>query len=129
MSKQQWEAIRVTGLFVQGGSFKVQINIPAPELGENMTKPNPERVVITVPEGVKFDAVNFRWDGAEGYRDATESEKREMTYAQDRRNEYPPIGDQLDVIWKHLNKSDLLDPETQAMFDAIENVKTRFPKS
>ena len=42
-------------------------------------------------------------------------------YRKDRRNEYPPIGDQLDALWKG-------DTAADAMREVIEAVKTKYPK-
>lgn len=48
------------------------------------------------------------------------------TYKDRRREEYPPIGDQLDIIWKVLDVSG--DTEAQAMKDQIEAIKVKYPK-
>ncbi len=46
-----------------------------------------------------------------------------------RRDAYPSIGDQLDAIWKALRANpDLLPPDTQAMLQKIDEVKTNYPK-
>jgi hypothetical protein len=46
---------------------------------------------------------------------------------QRRREEYPPIGDQLDAIWKMLDGKDL-PAETAAMLQTVKSVKARFKK-
>lgn len=43
-------------------------------------------------------------------------------YAQRRKEAYPPIGDQLDALWKG-------GAEMEAMLKRIAAVKARFPKS
>lgn len=47
-----------------------------------------------------------------------------------RANEYPSIGDQLDSLWKviksNANKFDLT--EAQSVFDAVQEVKAKYPK-
>ncbi len=45
----------------------------------------------------------------------------EAKYRKDRRNEYPPIGDQLDALWKG-------DTAADAMRELINAVKTKYPK-
>jgi len=56
----------------------------------------------------------------------------EPTYQQLRRTEYPPEGDQLDVIWKQFEQmrtdGTVLLPETDAMLTKIKTVKSRNPK-
>lgn len=49
-------------------------------------------------------------------------------YAEARRGAYPPVGDQLDVIWKALSTLPV-SPETRAMLEAVQAVKRTFPKS
>ena len=51
---------------------------------------------------------------------------------ENRKADYPPIGDQLDVIWKELNRrkaaGDVLNAETDAMLSKILGVKALYPK-
>lgn len=44
-----------------------------------------------------------------------------LSYAEKRRLEYPPIGDQLDALWKG-------GAEAQAMLEQIQAVKAKHPK-
>lgn len=44
-----------------------------------------------------------------------------LSYAEKRRLEYPPIGDQLDALWKG-------GAEAQAMLEKIQAVKAKHPK-
>ena len=48
-------------------------------------------------------------------------------YACARRTEYPPLGDQLDALWKALATMDL-PPDAKAMLEQIGGVKKRYPK-
>jgi len=51
-------------------------------------------------------------------------------YAEARREAYPPLGDQLDALWKALDASgQALPPEAQQVLDYVKSVKRRFPKS
>lgn len=53
-----------------------------------------------------------------------------LTYANQRRYAYPPIGDQLDSLWKYLRASGAgSDPIIATMLEGIEAVKDRYPKS
>ena len=51
----------------------------------------------------------------------------ERTYHAYRAQNYPPVGDQLDAIWKALSKL-TGDPDAQAMLTRIREVKTAHPK-
>lgn len=48
-------------------------------------------------------------------------------YAEARRESYPPIGDQLDVLWKFL-QTQTLPSETKSMLDRVLKVKATYPK-
>jgi len=53
-------------------------------------------------------------------------------YKQNRREDYPEIGDQLDAIWKEFSKrrdgGEILPPETDVMLTDILATKTKHPK-
>ena len=72
------------------------------------------------PEGIaKFNYITKQWDV-----DTLET-------VRDRRaGDYPPIGDQLDALWKIIkaNESKIDLMEAQSVFDAIQEVKTKYPK-
>ena len=51
----------------------------------------------------------------------------ETTYAENRAKEYPPVGDQLDAIWKQLDGMELT-PDTKIVADKIKAVKDKYPK-
>lgn len=48
-------------------------------------------------------------------------------YSEARRESYPPIGDQLDAIWKLLQTQQLTG-DARVMLEKIAGVKARFPK-
>ena len=52
------------------------------------------------------------------------------SYQDFRRMDYPTFGDQLDVLWRVMSKTEAFaaDAEAQAMFKRIQNVKTQYPK-
>lgn len=50
-------------------------------------------------------------------------------YAQRRAAEYPPIGDQLDALWKALESDKAkLPKEARDVMDRVLHVKQKFPK-
>jgi hypothetical protein len=49
-------------------------------------------------------------------------------YAARRRAEMPPIGEQLDALWKAIATIKALPPETTEMLERIAAVKSKFPK-
>ena len=51
-----------------------------------------------------------------------------MTYAQKRAKEYPPIGDQLDALWKEIHEMKPKTKEAKEMLAKIKEVKTKHPK-
>lgn len=65
-------------------------------------------------------------------RTAMEAERAAVAYRHARRREYPPIGDQLDVLWRQLEAERAagraLDPAADAMLDQVQAVKARHPK-
>lgn len=56
----------------------------------------------------------------------------EEKYRDDRTSEYPPIGDQLDALWKQINQwrlnGDPLIQDTDAILNKILAVKEKYPK-
>ena len=68
--------------------------------------------------------------------DAGEPRKREMTgteldaaltYSEKRFAEYPSIASQLDMLWHAMDNGAL--PKVDAFYDAIKDVKDKYPKS
>jgi len=52
----------------------------------------------------------------------------ESNYAQQRRNAYPPIGDQLDMLWHTIDKDITLQKRYFEFYQAIQSVKVKYPK-
>lgn len=54
----------------------------------------------------------------------------EPTYREFRHMDYPPLGDQLDALWRLVQANDLAasDPAAKEMLDRVRAVKARFPK-
>jgi len=51
----------------------------------------------------------------------TQADFDALTYAEKRASEYPPIGDQLDALWKG-------GAEAEAMLAKVQAVKNKYPK-
>ena len=49
-------------------------------------------------------------------------------YINQRRNDYPPIGDQLDMIWHTIDKDDELQHKFYDFYQTVEKTKVKFPK-
>ena len=72
--------------------------------------------------GYKEEDIEVKWvDEAETQAILEKQRESELTYADRRRAEYPPIGDQLDAIWKG-------EPFTSEMKEAVMSVKEKYPK-
>ncbi len=74
--------------------------------------------VVTIVGDVAYDAdgneVAYDKDAVQAYVDA-------HAYIAKRASEYPPIGDQLDALWKG-------GAEAEAMLAKVQAVKQKFPK-
>ena len=53
----------------------------------------------------------------------------ESNYAQQRRNAYPPIGDQLDMLWHSIDQNPKLKSEYFDFYETIKAVKVKYPKN
>jgi len=53
----------------------------------------------------------------------------ESNYAQQRRNAYPPIGDQLDMLWHSIDQNPELKQKYFDFYEAIKQVKVKYPKN
>ena len=56
------------------------------------------------------------------------NEPEQSAYAEQRRNAYPPIGDQLDMLWHTIDKDITLQGKYFDFYQSILKVKTKFPK-
>jgi hypothetical protein len=52
----------------------------------------------------------------------------QSNYAQQRRNAYPPIGDQLDMLWHTIDKDEKLQGKYFDFYQTLKTVKVKFPK-
>tara|TARA_R100001443_G_scaffold7618_4_gene16923 strand:- start:451 stop:771 length:321 start_codon:yes stop_codon:yes gene_type:complete len=53
----------------------------------------------------------------------------ESNYVQQRRNAYPEIGDQLDMLWHSIDQNPELKQKYFNFYEAIKQVKVKYPKN
>ena len=56
------------------------------------------------------------------------NEPQQSDYAQARKNAYPEIGDQLDMLWHTMDKDMELQHKFYDFYQTIKKVKVQFPK-
>ena len=103
---------------------------------EAILKINPNAVVTV--RGDDINTCEIEWhDGTTPISKADiESKMNEMAnepeqsqYAQQRRNAYPPIGDQLDMLWHTMDKDMELQHKFYDFYQTIKKVKVAYPKN
>ena len=52
----------------------------------------------------------------------------QSNYVEQRRNAYPPIGDQLDMLWHTIDKDEKLQGKYFDFYQTLKTVKIKFPK-
>ena len=57
------------------------------------------------------------------------NEPEQSQYAQQRRNAYPEIGDQLDMLWHSIDQDPQLKSKYFDFYEAIKTVKVKYPKN
>ena len=57
------------------------------------------------------------------------NEPEQSQYAQQRRNAYPEIGDQLDMLWHSIDQDAELKQKYFDFYQAIKSVKVKYPKN
>ena len=56
------------------------------------------------------------------------NEPEQSAYVEQRKNDYPPIGDQLDMIWHTIDKDDELQHKFYDFYQTVKKTKVKFPK-
>ena len=56
------------------------------------------------------------------------NEPEQSAYAEQRRNAYPSIGDQLDMLWHTMDKDNELQHKFYDFYQTIKKVKVAYPK-
>ena len=57
------------------------------------------------------------------------NEPEQSKYAEQRRNAYPAIGDQLDMLWHSIDQDAELKQKYFDFYQAIKSVKVKYPKN
>ena len=57
------------------------------------------------------------------------NEPEQSVYAEQRRNAYPAIGDQLDMLWHSIDQNPELKQKYFNFYEAIKQVKVKYPKN
>ena len=57
------------------------------------------------------------------------NEPEQSNYAEQRRNAYPEIGDQLDMLWHSIDQDPQLKSKYFDFYEAIKAVKVKYPKN
>ena len=57
------------------------------------------------------------------------NEPEQSAYAEQRRNAYPAIGDQLDMLWHSIDQNPELKQKYFDFYEAIKQVKVKYPKN
>ena len=65
----------------------------------------------------------------EAKMDEMANEPEQSNYAQQRRNAYPEIGDQLDMLWHSIDQDPQLKSKYFDFYEAIKAVKVKYPKN
>ena len=57
------------------------------------------------------------------------NEPEQSAYVEQRRNDYPPIGDQLDMLWHSIDQNPELKQKYFDFYEAVKQVKVKYPKN
>ena len=72
---------------------------------------------------IKNNEINIDWTQVNAWVDSEQS-----NYAQQRRNAYPEIGDQLDMLWHSIDQDPQLKSKYFNFYEALKAVKVKYPK-
>ena len=102
---------------------------------EAILKINPNAVVSVI--GNDINTCDIKWlEGTtpipkadiEAKMVEVQAEYDAKQYQRDRLTEYPPIGDQLDMLWHSIDENAELKQKYFAFYEAIKAVKAKYPK-
>jgi hypothetical protein len=101
-------------------------------------KINPNAKVIVTGDNKDINSNVIEWkDGTtpiskadiEAKMNEMANQPEQSVYAEQRRNAYPEIGDQLDMLWHSIDKDPQLKSKYFDFYEAIKAVKVKYPKS
>ena len=82
------------------------------------------RVKMTPKEITEKKTLQEQWLKEQSKNNETIQEP----YINQRRNDYPPIGDQLDMIWHTIDKDAELQHKFYDFYQTVKKTKVKFPK-
>ena len=88
---------------------------------------NGERIQFTPEEEVLRDAEEQAWLKEQSKNNETITEQ--APYINQRKNAYPKIGDQLDMLWHSIDQDPQLKSKYFDFYEAIKAVKVKYPKN
>jgi hypothetical protein len=103
-----------TGFYLEG------FNKVIPEDAIEITKEYWQELIQGQSSGKKIS------QDENGYPILTDHVAPVLTYYQSRANEYPIVGDQLDMLWHAIDQGTL--DKTSSFYTTIADIKNRFPK-
>tara|TARA_Y100001963_G_scaffold151931_1_gene235747 strand:- start:401 stop:730 length:330 start_codon:yes stop_codon:yes gene_type:complete len=105
---------------------------------EAILKINPNAKLIVTGDNKDINSNVIEWkDGTtpiskadiEAKMNEMANEPEQSQYAQQRRNAYPEIGDQLDMLWHSIDQDPQLKSKYFDFYEAIKAVKVKYPKN
>ena len=103
---------------------------------EAILKINPNAKVTV--KGTDINTCEIIWDEGttpipkadiEAKMNEMANEPEQSKYAEQRRNAYPEIGDQLDMLWHSIDQNPELQMKYFDFYQAIKSVKVKYPKN
>jgi hypothetical protein len=88
---------------------------------------NGEYIDMTAEEISARQAEEQAWLKEQSKNNKTIEEQ--APYINQRRNDYPPIGDQLDMLWHSIDKDPDLKTKYFDFYETIKAVKVKYPKN
>jgi hypothetical protein len=85
------------------------------------------RVKMTAEEIAEHEAIQKQWLEEQSKNNETITEQ--APYINQRRNAYPEIGDQLDMLWHSIDQNPQLKSKYFDFYEAIKAVKVKYPKN
>ena len=104
---------------------------------KSILKINPNAKVVVTGDDKDINSNVIEWiDGTtpipkadiEAKMNEMANEPEQSEYVEQRRNAYPPVGDQLDMLWHTIDKDEKLQGKYFDFYQTLKTVKVKFPK-
>tara|TARA_A100001388_G_scaffold273997_1_gene256848 strand:- start:588 stop:869 length:282 start_codon:yes stop_codon:yes gene_type:complete len=82
------------------------------------------KIDLTAKEIAELDAQDLAWS-----KNKSKNNKKQAPYINQRKNAYPPIGDQLDMLWHSIDQNPKLKSEYFDFYETLKAVKVKYPKN